>query len=259
MTISLSNAKSPQQSYAKKLIKLKPIELKKQTELNMDGPLSVEEEKVLIQNELESARTELNHLKQEKERMLQSAIKEIKTEKENWEEEKRILIEQAHDIGYDSGFKQGEQEAMEQYHQKIDQINGLVDTATKDYHTTIEQSDKVIVDLSIHTAEKVIKEKLAEDPKMLLTIVTAAIQDIKDQSMISIFLHPNNYEFLVNQKSELMSAMDGDTKISIYIDQKMTENDCLIEHPFGQIDASIDTQLEQIREALHQVTMENKS
>jgi flagellar assembly protein FliH len=39
----------------------------------------------------------------------------------------------------------------------------------------------------------------------------------------------------------------------------MTENQCLIEHPFGRIDASIDTQLEQIRNVLDQVTMEKKS
>lgn len=218
-----------------------------------------EEEKTSLQNELESIHLELRSLQEKREHMLQSTIEEINRERKNWEIEKDVLVKQAHEEGYQAGFQEGKTKGQEHFSTKIKQINELVDLTTTDYYKTLEQSEQVIIDLSIHTAERIIKEELDHEPNRFLAIVTAAIQEIKDQSMISIFVHPSNYEFLVKQKKELKNAVDGDTNISIYMDQKMTENECLIEHPFGQIDASIDTQLQQIREALYQVSMEKES
>lgn len=258
VTISLSNDQPFQTNYQQRLIKIKPIEQKKNSHKDIDSNLSMNKENSLVYSEVENVRMELNQLQEQREQMLQSTIQEIKAKKENWEDEKKIYIEQAYEDGFQKGFQQGEKEGEEQYTKKIEQINRLVDTTTKDYHKIIEQSDQVIVDLSIHTAEKIIKEKLEEQPNRYLNIVTAAVQEIKDQSIISIFSHPNNYELLVKQKKELMNAVNGDTDISIYIDKNMTENECLIKHQFGQIDASIDTQLEKIRESLYQVGTEKK-
>lgn len=246
-------------SFKEKLIQIKPISPQKIERENIISSLSSSDEKVTIEKELHEARSELEHLKQEKKKMLQSTIKEINTEKENWEQEKELLIQQGYQEGYELGFAEGKKTVEEQYNALINQANDLVNTATQDYHATLEKSDHVIVDLSIKTAEKITKSKITEDPNSFLKIVTAAIKEIKDQSVISIYLHPNNFETLMKQKSELTNALDGDTKLSIYIDQKMIENDCVIEHPFGKIDASVDTQLQQIQDVLHQITMEKKS
>src|SRR5690625_5044849 len=118
--------------------------------------------------------------------MLQSTIKEIKSEKENWEQEKELLIKQGYQEGYELGIAEGRLAGEKQYDSLIDQVNELEKNAIKDYHTRLEQSDHAIVDLSIKIAEKIIKEEVTTDPKLILNIVTAAITDIKDQSHISI-------------------------------------------------------------------------
>lgn len=254
---SLSNIKQYQEhNHKEKLIQIKPIELKKQEHVGINHSLSSDQEKIILDQEIQKIRQDLQKIKEEKKKMLESTIIQIKQEKENWEQEKQLFIKQAYQEGFELGFAEGKQAAEKQYETLIDQINDLEVVATKDYHTRLEQSDHVIIDLSMKTAEKIIKEEIATDPKRFLNIVTSAITEIKDQSHISIYVHPNNYELLMKQKGELTSTLDRDTKLSIYIDQKMMENQCLIEHPFGQIDASVDTQLEQIRDVLHQVTME---
>ncbi len=246
-------------NYNEKLIQIKPIELKKVEEVEFDHAPSFQEEKNALENEIQNLRDNLENLKQEKEKMLQSTKEEIKHEKENWEQEKQLLIKQGYQEGYELGVAEGKITAEKQYETLIHKINNLEKTAIKDYHTRLEQSDYVIVDLSVNIAGKIIKEEITTDPKLFLNIVTAAITEIKDQSQVSIYVHPNNYESLMKQKGELINTLDGDTKLSIFINQKMTENECLIEHPFGQIDASVDTQLQQIRDILHQVTMEKRS
>lgn len=256
----MSSIKQIQQDHYKgKVIQIKSIQPNKIEHENINGSLSLEDEKITIEKELQNIEAELVRLKEEKEKLLQATRQKIINEKENWIKEKELLIKEGYQEGYDLGFIEGKQASEEKYNKLITQINDLVDVTTKDYHTTLEQSEHIIVDLAIKTSEKIIKDKIVEDSKVFLEIVTEAIKEIKDQSIISIYLHPNNYELLMKQKEELVNALDGDTKLSIYVDQKMVENECLIEHPFGQIDASIDTQLQQIREVLHQVTMEKKS
>ena len=256
----MSNSKSHiQTSHQNKLIRIKPIEFIKQEQIEQENKLSLNDENFIIQNELQNAKIELESLKQQKETMLQNAIADIKSVKESWDIEKQQLIKQAYEEGRSAGLIIGKKDAMEQYKQLIDRANNIVESAKKDYHTTIEQADKMIVQLAIHIAEKIMKKKISDDPTSFLAIVAAAIKEIKDQSVISIFLHPDNYEFILKQKNELKNSLDRDTEISIYIDQEMVKGDCLIEHPFGQIDASIDTQLQQIRSVLSNIMMENKS
>lgn len=226
---------------------------------NIENSLSLNDEKVQLEQDLQGIQTELEHLKQEKNKMLKSVRQEIWNEKERWEQEKQQLIKEGYQEGYDLGLVEGKQAAEKQYDHLIDKVNELVHMATNDYHLTLEQSEQMIVELAMKTAEKIIRKKLLDDPTLFLNIVITAIQEIKDQSVIAIYLHPNNYEAIMKQKNELTHALDGDTKLSVFVDQKMTENECMITHPFGQIDAGIDTQLQQIYNALQQISLERKS
>lgn len=216
------------------------------------------EDKVLMQNQIKDYQNEILKLEKRRKQLLIETENEIVKEKELWEKQKEKLIKKAHDKGYQDGLSIGKQEGLRQYNDLINQANEIIKRATKDYHNTIEESEEMIIGLAIYTAEKVLEQKINGDPEQFLSIVSTAIKEIKDQSTISIYLHPNNYEFVVQQKDELVETLDGDTKLSIYIDQELNENDCIIEHPFGQIDASVDTQLNQIRSALVEFVLENR-
>lgn len=258
--ISLSRMKQyHERHHNERLIQIRPIELNEVEQVYENHASSFDNEKGMIEKEIQALHGTLEGLQQEKENMLQSIKQEIKLEKENWEQEKQLLIKQGYQEGYDLGVTEGTKAAEKQYEVLINEINELEKMAIKDYHKKIEESDHAIVDLSVNIAEKIINRELATDSTLFLNVVTEAISEIKDQSQISIYVHPNNYESLMKQKGELTNTLDGETKLSIFINQKMEENQCLIEHPFGQIDASVDTQLQKIRDILHQVTMEKKS
>lgn len=255
VTISLFNHTSTIEQ--EKVIKIKPIDeilpnQKKALEKRFD------DEQQLLKNKRAQLQKDLERLKQEKEQLMENTAKEIEEQKGKWEQEKQAWIEKAEEEGFKAGFERGKKESIKKYETMIDEANKLVDLATKDYHKTLETSDEAIVQLAIKTAEKIVKKQIDDYPEYFLSIVHAAIEEIKDQSTISIYLHPTNYEFVLNQKHVLSQAVDGDTKISIYIDPKLNVNDCLIVHPFGQIDASVDTQLQQIEKALEEVALELK-
>ncbi|WP_231514817.1 flagellar assembly protein FliH [Oceanobacillus salinisoli] len=246
-------------SASKKVIKIKPPEFFKQDEIPTDDDTqSKEVELHELQQKVQETAQHLEILKKQQTELLTSTKTEIEREKDNWVREKAEWIEQAKEEGYSAGFTTGKEESFDQYKGLIEQANSIIQRANQDYHATLEKSDETILNLAIYTAEKILTQKLADEPKLFLSIVHAAIKELQDQSIITIYLHPANFEFVVEQKEELTRSLGDEMKLSIYIKDDLDENACLIEHPFGQIDASIDTQLKQIHEILQDVAQENK-
>lgn len=132
----------------------------------------------------------------------------------------------------------------------------IIDSAKKDYHETLEKSEETIVELAIHISGKIIKQRFSDDRSTIIPIVKDAIKQIEDQSEIRIFLHPTQYENVMNQKNELLTIVGDETKLSILVKDELKEGACIVEHPFGRIDASVDIQLEQIRRILQDITQE---
>lgn len=219
---------------------------------------TVDEERNVKQREVQEMNQQLDHARVQGAAILTETQEMIAKEKKQWEDQKQQLIAEAKDLGYKEGFSIGKEESLIHYAGLLNKANEIIDSASEDYYAILESSEDTVVKLAIHSAEKIIQVKLAENPEAFIPIVKAAIKDIKEQSMVSIYLHPDNYHVVFSQKDELSRLLDSDAKLVIYAKEDMQVNHCLIEHPFGQIDASVDTQLKQLRAVLHEVNMENK-
>lgn len=255
--ISLFDSQKMNHSPAqKRVIKIKSHEFFK-TEEHVNSGLSKQDELDNIQNEIRSAMEQLNLLKTQQAKQIETTKKEIETEKNNWQQEKNEWIEKAKEEGYKIGYSAGEEQALREYRDLIDQTNSVIKRANEEYHAIVAKSDESILNLAIYVAEKILNQKIEEDSNAFFDIIKIAIKELQDQSDISIYLHPNKYSFVLDHKQELTQLLENNLKLSIYVKEELDVNACIIEHPFGQIDASIDTQLSQIKQILQDVVQEN--
>lgn len=240
----------------KRVIKIKSHEFFKTEEPINDG-ISKQDELGIIENEIRLATEQLDLLKNQQAKLIETAKNEIETEKNNWQQEKKVWIEKAKEEGYMEGFSTGKEQAFQEYRDLIDQTNSIVRRANEEYDAIVAKSDETIINLAIHVAEKILNQKIQEDSKAFLNIVKTAAKELQDQSDISIYLHPNKYSFILEHKQELTQILENNMKLSIYVKEELDIDACIIEHAFGQIDASIDTQLNQIKQILQDVVQEN--
>ena len=254
-TILLSKLTGPNDLPNHKVITLKRLNTLNQKKHH--SVVSPEKEKANIQLEIEQYKQQLSALKEQKDKMLLDIKNAINEEKAEWQETKKIEQEKAEKIGYKVGYDAGEEKALTEYEKLLTEANQIVENATKDYHRTIEKHEEAIAQLAITVAAKIIDDKIAGDNSYFINIVKKAIEELKDTSNISIYLHPQDYEFVSKQKEELEQLVEDDEIISIYCDQHLNKGDCVIKHPFGQIDTGIDTQLQQIKRALEEKITEN--
>ncbi|WP_053075064.1 flagellar assembly protein FliH [Ornithinibacillus californiensis] len=241
------------QPEVKKLIQIKQIHRP-----IIEEPAGYEDQ---IQNELaklQSIQENIESLKQQQASLITDTENQIIQAKETWEQEKINLIEETKKQGYQAGFEHGEIESKQQFQHLIVQANSIIQAAKKDYELTLEKSEETILLLAVHVAEKILKHELEQNSESFLPIVKDAISAIKDQREISIYLHPDHYEYVLAQKNELDRILDSKATLSIYLNERLEYGSCVIEHPFGKIDASIDTQLLNIQQVLYEIVMEQK-
>ncbi|MGG5178088.1 flagellar assembly protein FliH [Bacillus sp. MM09(2025)] len=183
---------------------------------------------------------------------LEKTMAEINQRRADFEEERMQLIEETKQAGYQDGFQKGEADAMSQYRSILDQANDIVSLAKQDYEEKIESSAEKIVELAFELAKRVWYS--AEDTKdQFLALVKQVISEVKEYDDISIYVDPKHYDHVMEYKDELIRILQKDTHLAIYSDEKAPKGTCYVETSFGKVEASVDTQMNQLKEKLLEV------
>ncbi|CAH0214360.1 Yop proteins translocation protein L [Peribacillus sp. Bi96] len=197
----------------------------------------------------------LNDAKQEAEVLLldakqkaQAIAAEIQQDRENWKNQEKVLyIEQAQKEGYQQGVEDGIQKGYNKIAGDIAFAKEVVESAKKDYRQHIESSEIVILNLAVKVAEKIIGQQLDKDEGSFLSIVKKAIKEVRDHREVQVHIHPVQYQSILSHREELISIFPKDTELYIFPDDELEEDSCIIESETGKIDASVDSQLHEIK------------
>ncbi|WP_246939945.1 flagellar assembly protein FliH [Bacillus pinisoli] len=230
----------------KKVIKLQPVFIPSIGE-------EVSPELTLLRANQEAERI-LADAKEQKERvtdeakaMLQQVQDQISELKAEWELEKKFLMEAAQQEGFQVGLQQGEQAAKQEYSTLITEANQIVEQAKVSYTEQLEQAEETILKLGLKVADKILKVHLDETREDFIQVVKQAIKEVKDYADVNIIVHPSVYELVYAQIDELKALFNGDKSLYIYSNEELSNYGCLIESSFGRIDASIDSQLNELK------------
>ncbi|APT49554.1 flagellar assembly protein FliH [Bacillus safensis] len=210
-------------------------------------------------NETEASQLVLSDAEDQASRILEQAnselektMAEINQRRTDFEEERIQLIEEAKQAGYQDGFQKGEADAKMQYQAILDQANDIAGLARQDYEEKIESSAEQIVELAFELAKRV-WNAAEETNDQFLALVKQVISEVKEYDDISIYVDPEHYEHVMEYKDELIRILQKDTHLAIYSDEKAPKGTCYVETSFGKVEASVDTQMNQLKEKLLEV------
>jgi flagellar assembly protein FliH len=103
-------------------------------------------------------------------------------------------------------------------------------------------------------AGKILRQEFPHAEEVITTTLREAFQYVEERKKVRIHLHPKDYEFLVNHPDRLpfsLSAEDPEG-INLVADSSLLRGGCFIETSFGDIDATLESQLEQIMAGIWQ-------
>lgn len=111
-----------------------------------------------------------------------------------------------------------------------------------------------ILEVSLDIAKKIIKKEAAENPDIILDNIKSILKDLsKEETKITLKVNPAQVALLKQEVPEIVSMSGMEAKVLIIPDENTLEGGCLVTTTNGVIDATIETQVEIISEALKEV------
>lgn len=112
----------------------------------------------------------------------------------------------------------------------------------------IENIENTVVDIVHESIIKVIGE--LDDNERIVRIVRTALQHVRNQQQILIRVAPEDEKYVRSALAAMVQNRQGNGYLDISADPRLEQGACILESELGVIDASLETQLKAIENAL---------
>jgi flagellar assembly protein FliH len=151
-------------------------------------------------------------------------------------------MEQARQAGFEQGLRQARQESAAEMERALDNLAQTVRELTQIKKKLRNEAEHELVKLSLAIAQRILHREITTDPQSLLGVVYAALQRLQNKEIFRIRVFPASVTAVRSalEKNAALSAVE------IVPDAMLPAGAVIFETSFGELDASIDTQLQEI-------------
>jgi len=153
-------------------------------------------------------------------------------------------------------YDRGKKDTAAQYHAEFQQaIKAFAEACQKiDGHRKmlLKQNRGDIINLVIDLSKKVLGQELATPRNIIATILQGAIEQAIECEEYYVTVHPDDLTFAEEKAPELIASIRGLERIVFKTDPAITKGGCLLESTACSVDATIETQLESMKEFLEE-------
>ena len=114
-------------------------------------------------------------------------------------------------------------------------------------HDTVEEE---IASLSFMIAQKVAREAVVEKREVIATQVRSALAHLHESGLVRVRVHPSDLAVLESARTALSQTPHGKLPLKFETDPSLSPGGCLVQAQSLLIDATLDTQLLRLGEAL---------
>ncbi|MCG0278394.1 MAG: hypothetical protein L5656_07660 [Thermanaeromonas sp.] len=192
----------------------------------------------------------LDGARKEATRLLEEARQEAETLKQQgWEEGYRAGKEEGYRRGLEEAKAEGE--ALRREGEKIrEEARVVLKEAKEAYNETIKRAEEKILELAIEIASEIIGREVELNKEIILDIARRAIERVAEGQAYTIYASPEEAAFLRQHREELLKEAPLNARLQVIADPGVRPGGCRVETENGFVDATVDTQLEEIRRLL---------
>lgn len=154
----------------------------------------------------------------------------------------------------EAAAKEGYQEGLSHAQEDIRELKNSLLNFGNAKQEVFDRIAPEILSISMEIAKKIIKKELSQSPELLLDSVKAILATLsKDETKIMIKANPNQIDMLREEVPQVVTGLGLESKVIIIADDSIIEGGCVVTTTNGVVDATIDTQIAIISEALKEV------
>ena len=161
-------------------------------------------------------------------------------------EEAETIKESASKEGYEAGLNQAKAD--------LDNFRETLGAFLSAKQEVFEYIAPELLAISVDIAKKIIKKEIQQDPTIILENIVDLLKSLsKEETKVTLRVNPEQ-AMLVKQKiPEIVELAGSEAKVNIISDENVTFGGCMVTTTNGIIDATIETQMSIISEALKEL------
>ena len=157
---------------------------------------------------------------------------------------------QAHERGVLEGLSKGKELQKDETFQTIQALNSLIHEISELKTHILETAEEQILQLVLAVAEKVIHMEVKMNRDVIQSVLKSAIKSIVDRENMKIRVHPLDFQYMMEIKPDFLQNFDGIRNIVFEEDASILRGGAIIETLFGEVDARLDHQYEEIKSSV---------
>lgn len=157
---------------------------------------------------------------------------------------------------YEKSFAQGEKDGFEFGEKKaikvLEDIENLFSEIDGIKHDILNQYEREIIDLIFAVAEKIVHHEVTSKPSAIKNAIFDALELAVEKSKVVFNVNPDDYDYVEKLRPEIFNQNKGLKSIVVNSDPGVSRGGCYLETSYGNIDATIESKLEKIRQCLQE-------
>jgi flagellar assembly protein FliH len=147
---------------------------------------------------------------------------------------------------YAQGQQAGAAAVQQETAQLAKKLAATLDDLVRVRNEMIRHTEKQMVQLSLAVARRILHRELSIDATALLTMMRVALERVSDAAHVTVRLNPADHQTVT---AALADAPAND-QVTLTADTRVPRGGCKVESEYGDIDAGVDAQLQEIARAL---------
>ena len=183
----------------------------------------------------------------------------LKKAKQEAQEMKEDALRQGREEGYRDGIEKGREEAYKEIKdtegvksmEYLNEIKGVINALSDEKEKILAQYKLNLVDIAITVAEKVIQVSLKTSGEIIERMILSATERLASKEWVKIYISKTDAELMMEGGLDIIHTLSNlSDNIKVIPMEKENQGTCIIEFPDEIIDASANTQVENIREII---------
>ena len=219
----------------------------------------------IIEEAKQSAFEEVKKGKNESQKIIQEASDQsAETEKAAAEKYDQLIKEatekvktiekDAYDAGYKDGSEKGFESGKNEVERLIEKIHQVLNTAIEKRNAIIEESETQLINLVLLISQKVIKVISENQKNVVINNVIQALRKLKTRGEVVVRVNLDDVKLTTEHIKDFMKMVDNVRSITVLEDSTVDKGGAIIETDFGEIDARISSQLNEIKDKILDLT-----
>lgn len=168
--------------------------------------------------------------------------------------EAEAIREQAKQLGYEDGLREGKMEAAKRTDDYIASItkerDEIIEEERRKLENELASEEKQLVDISAALIEKLTGILVDDYKPVLLHMINSAISEEDSSKKFIIRISEDNYGYISDNRDRIAGAANPNIEMEMYGDAKLDGRQCIIETDNGIIDLSMDVQVKNLITAM---------